>query len=263
MKKKEILCSVSFASILVLLLIIIISSTASASTHNSKLPVASFSAPTVYITDLNLKDEWVNITNKETKALCIKGWKITDGCGRDIFIFPPYTLKSKSTVTLYTGKGTKTANSLFWGMKRDVWDDKGDTAHLYNTQGQLVSTFLKDGLSLNSKPPSQQVITDDDNGENISLKNGEIFYLKLPENPTTGYSWELNLSQGLQLLSDRYYSTEPSEVGEQLLAGVGGVRLWKIKAVDEGSQQVKGIYKRPWENKTGEEQTFSLNVKVV
>jgi predicted secreted protein len=37
----------------------------------------------------------------------------------------------------------------------------------------------------------------------------------------------------------------------------------EIKAMDEGSQLIKGIYKRPWENKTGEEKTLTLNVEVV
>lgn len=41
----------------------------------------------------------------------------------------------------------------------------------------------------NSLPSSQQVITGDDNGKSIILKNGEIFYLKLREKPSTGYVW--------------------------------------------------------------------------
>jgi inhibitor of cysteine peptidase len=45
--------------------------------------------------------------------------------------------------------------------------------------------------------------------------------------------------------------------------GAGGVHLWEIKAVSKGSQQVTGIYKRPWEKLTGEEEKFTLNVEVV
>jgi len=111
-------------------------------------------------------------------------------------------------------------------------------------------------------PPRQQVITEANNGTTISLENEETFYLRLQENPTTGYSWKINLSQGLSLLSDEYYPPESKE-GEQPLVGAGGVHLWEIKAVAEGSQQVKGIYKRPWENTTGAEENFTLNVEVV
>jgi len=29
------------------------------------------------------------------------------------------------------------------------------------------------------------------------IKTGNIFYLRLKENPSTGYSWQLSLSKGL------------------------------------------------------------------
>lgn len=114
----------------------------------------------------------------------------------------------------------------------------------------------------NSMPPRQQVITEADNGKDIILKNGETFYLRLKENPTTGYSWELRLSQGLGKVSDNYYPPDSSKSGQPLV-GAGGVHVWEIKAVTEGNQQVNGIYKRPWENITGTEDKFTLNVEVV
>jgi inhibitor of cysteine peptidase len=111
-------------------------------------------------------------------------------------------------------------------------------------------------------PPKQQVITEAGNGTNITLAKGETFYLRLEENPTTGYSWELNMSQGLSLVSDKYYPPE-SEGGERPLVGAGGVHLWEIRANSEGTQQVTAVYRRPWENETGTEDRFTLNVDVV
>jgi inhibitor of cysteine peptidase len=104
-----------------------------------------------------------------------------------------------------------------------------------------------------------QAITEADNGKTINLENGETFYLKLKENPSTGYSWQLNLSQGLNILSDEYIQ-DPAPEG---YTGVSGTHQWKIKAITEGSQQIKGIYKRPWENETGTEDKFILNVEVI
>jgi inhibitor of cysteine peptidase len=111
-------------------------------------------------------------------------------------------------------------------------------------------------------PPKQQVISESDNGKNISLKNGEIFYIRLKENPTTGYSWEINLSQGLNNVSSNYYPPEHSKENNQPLVGAGGVHVWEIKTVAKGSQQVRGVYKRSWENLTGKEENFALNVEV-
>lgn len=120
-----------------------------------------------------------------------------------------------------------------------------------------------------SMPPRQQVVTEADNGTNISVEKGETFYMRLPENPSTGYRWELNLTQGLNVtpgpdnLPGKYYPPEQPEGVEQPLVGAGGVHIWEIKAVAEGSQLITGVYKRPWENETAEGGTFTLNVEVI
>lgn len=106
-----------------------------------------------------------------------------------------------------------------------------------------------------------QVVTENDSGKIISLKNGENFTLNLKENPTTGYSWQLNLSKGLSILSDEY--TEDKFPGEkEITPGRGGTHSWLIQATVPGNQQVNGIYKRSWENTTGTEENFTLTVEV-
>lgn len=105
--------------------------------------------------------------------------------------------------------------------------------------------------------------TEADNGTTAVFENGTVFYLKLSENPTTGYSWELELSEGLSLLGDEYIQDEPPAEMEQPIVGAGGAHIWEIEAVSEGNQQLKGIYKRPWERETGEEDTFVLDIEVV
>lgn len=108
-----------------------------------------------------------------------------------------------------------------------------------------------------------KVITENYNGKTIQVKQGDSFCLKLKENPSTGYSWQLSLSKGLNLLSTEYYSPDSSKSSQRLIVGAAGLHSWKIKAVAKGKQQVRGIYRRSWETKTGREQTFILNVKVV
>ena len=106
------------------------------------------------------------------------------------------------------------------------------------------------------------VLNETDSGKIIRLKNGENFTLNLKENPTTGYSWQLNLSKGLSILSNEY--TEYKLPGEkEVTPGRGGTHSWLIQATAPGSQQVNGIYKRSWENTTGTEENFTLTVEVV
>lgn len=109
--------------------------------------------------------------------------------------------------------------------------------------------------------PRQQVITEANSRTTICLEKGETFYLRLEENPTTGYSWQFNPSQGLSLVSDRY--CPEYEEKEQPLVGAGGVHLWEIKANSEGAQQVTAVYRRIWKKETGTEEKFTLNVEVI
>lgn len=103
------------------------------------------------------------------------------------------------------------------------------------------------------------VITEAENGTNITLKTGENFTLNLTENPSTGYAWELNVTAGLNITSDNY-TQNPAPEG---MTGVSGVHSWIIEAIAAGDQQVNGIYKRAWENTTGTEQNFTLGVEVI
>lgn len=109
----------------------------------------------------------------------------------------------------------------------------------------------------------KKLINEAYNGKTIQIKKGDTIYLELKENPSTGYSWQLSLSKGLNTLSTKYYPPESSQNGQSFIVGAEGFRLWGINSVARGSQQVKGIYKRSWERETGKEQTFTLNVEVI
>ncbi|MCQ1535874.1 protease inhibitor I42 family protein [Methanosarcina sp. KYL-1] len=111
----------------------------------------------------------------------------------------------------------------------------------------------------NETTETGMVVTEADSGKTVSLKKGENFTLKLRENPSTGASWQLNLSEGLSILDD-YYTQDPAPEGE---VGVPGNHTWIIEAAAPGSQQIDGIYKQSWMNTTGEEETFKLTVEVV
>jgi hypothetical protein len=84
--------------------------------------------------------EYVQITNKGTTAVNLKGWKIKDRGAKHTYVFPSYTLKAKSTVTLRSGLGKNTASTLYWNKNIFIWNNTGDTAYLYNALEKLVSS---------------------------------------------------------------------------------------------------------------------------
>ncbi len=100
---------------------------------------SSSTESTVYVSDLNLQDEWVQISNKGSSPVSLNGWKIEDEGNKHTYTFQPYTLNAGSTVTVFTGKGTNSATELYWQLDDPIWNNDGDTAYLYDNSGKLIS----------------------------------------------------------------------------------------------------------------------------
>jgi inhibitor of cysteine peptidase len=104
---------------------------------------------------------------------------------------------------------------------------------------------------------SMKVYDDRNDTQTITIKNGESFKVQLNENPTTGYSWTINVTPGLTIVSDQYIAPSGG------LMGAGGQHEWQVKATGTGDQQLTGIYQRPWEPVSGNETTYRLNIRIV
>lgn len=102
-----------------------------------------------------------------------------------------------------------------------------------------------------------KIFTEEQSGSSVDLKAGELVTIRLEENPTTGYSWNMSFTPGLELMKDEFFSSADTE-----LVGAGGVHEWTFKASSAGQYNVSGIYKRPWEEITGDEDTFNLTLNV-
>jgi len=57
--------------------------------------------------------KYVKITNNGNEAVNMKGWKIKDECEKHTYIFSDFILKPKSTVTVRSGSGTNTSDTLY------------------------------------------------------------------------------------------------------------------------------------------------------
>ncbi len=101
--------------------------------------ISSSADHAVYVSDLNLKDEWIEITNRDASPVLLEGWKIEDEGSKHTYTFSSYTLSSQAAVTLYTGMGTDTSTELYWGSESPVWNNDGDTAYLYDNSGNLIA----------------------------------------------------------------------------------------------------------------------------
>jgi inhibitor of cysteine peptidase len=110
-----------------------------------------------------------------------------------------------------------------------------------------------------STPPAEVYnITDADAGKTIAVAEGSLIYVMLEENPTTGFEWNATVSEGISILSDNF---ETSDTSGQVV-GAGGIRTWELVVSETGTQEFSAVYKRPWEETTGDEDTFEVTFTV-
>ncbi len=102
------------------------------------------------------------------------------------------------------------------------------------------------------------VVNEQQNTATVYVNQTDIITLRLTENPTTGYSWNLTTTPGLQVTNDTYI---PSTTSGKMV-GSGGTHVWDMTAVSSGDQKIQAVYKRPWEPVTGNETTFTMSVVV-
>jgi len=86
----------------------------------------------------NLNDEYVVFENVGEETLVLGGWSVSDEAGHT-YTFPDgFELGPGGLVTLYTGSGTDTPTSLYWGRTGAVWNNGGDTVTLADDSGAVV-----------------------------------------------------------------------------------------------------------------------------
>lgn len=86
-------------------------------------------------------------------------------------------------------------------------------------------------------------LTKANNGESYELHRDDVIVIRLTENPTTGYCWEIEELDNniLALQSSDFFLPEDPQIGE------GGMRVFIFKAKTAGSAHIRLKYWREWE----------------
>lgn len=104
-----------------------------------------------------------------------------------------------------------------------------------------------------------------DSGKSIKLSRGQTLLIHLPENPTTGYRWEVDSPKGGGKDANAQIITlEGTNSAPDPSAGVGGggTRSFVFKAVDDGTTEVRLKLWRPWEGDRSVVERYGLTVQV-
>ncbi len=78
------------------------------------------------------------------------------------------------------------------------------------------------------------LLTEADSGRSIAARVGDEIVVELPENPTTGYRWEVVTADGLEPVADGYLAAEPDPADAEPAFGRGSLRELRFRVREPG-----------------------------
>lgn len=102
------------------------------------------------------------------------------------------------------------------------------------------------------------ILSPADQGKTIPTQVGAIVLIRLAENPTTGYRWELTT------IDDRYIELQQSDYLPPASAnmGSGGTRTFQFKTKAAGTSTLHLILRRSWEAPDKAIEQFSVTLQI-
>ena len=88
-------------------------------------------------------------------------------------------------------------------------------------------------------------LTEADAGREHAAAVGEQLVVRLPENPTTGYRWQLDAPAEVAVEDDGF---EPGGSGAP---GAAGTRTFRLRATAPGTHHLAATQRRSWETGPG------------
>ena len=98
-----------------------------------------------------------------------------------------------------------------------------------------------------------------DSGGTATLIPYQPLVVRLPANPSTGYSWRYVVAGDDVLRLDTINGVAPAPNG---MVGVAGEEVWSFRAQGTGRAVLTYVYERSWEQNTPPAKIFTLFVTV-
>jgi inhibitor of cysteine peptidase len=147
------------------------------------------------------------------------------------------TLAGSGGTYVWIMKAVQPGNQVISGVYARPWEASGPNQSTFTLTLEVGEVLTPPG-----SPARFNVYTGEESGETVNETLGEEFNVRLEENPTTGYSWNMTASDGLERVGDEYIPSNPS--GQ--IAGSGGIHSFSYMAIAPGLQSLHGEYRRPW-----------------
>lgn len=120
----------------------------------------------------------------------------------------------------------------------------------------LITVLILSGCMFASK-----TLTENNNGQSLSLKANKTVKIKLESNITTGFRWNLSNETDTSIVS--LISSDYKQANtDTKLVGAGGYETFTFKTNSKGKTTIVLTYNKSWEEGVEPLKTFKINVTV-
>lgn len=120
----------------------------------------------------------------------------------------------------------------------------------------LAAAFAASALPARALQPHTPVFVDA--SQPVAVQAGEDFFIALPSNPTTGYTWTQSLADG-KIVAYEGNVFQPPAAGA---IGAGGQQIFIYHANRSGTTSIAFAYARPFETNVAPAQSLTFGVTV-
>lgn len=100
-------------------------------------------------------------------------------------------------------------------------------------------------------------LTEDASGSAVTVHVGDAIVLRLPENPTTGYRWQIDKVEG-----SAQHESDSFRLSEDVRIGSGGTREFRFRAASAGTASLRLKRWQPWEGETSVDARFVVDIVI-
>jgi len=98
-------------------------------------------------------------------------------------------------------------------------------------------------------------LNDQDLGRTVEVEAQSVVTVRLDENPSTGYRWSVETTEGLEMVGDSF-----EKAGDAM--GTGGVRVLQFCASEKGPHRLSIRKWRDWEGESSIIERFYATIVV-
>jgi inhibitor of cysteine peptidase len=102
---------------------------------------------------------------------------------------------------------------------------------------------------------AEVVLTQTQSGKRVNAAPADVIVIRLAEQPTTGYRWQVENAVGLVQTGDDFTVSSNAP-------GTGGERTFRFAIQQSGTAQIALSLRRPWEAGTAPAAHFEVTVEV-